>query len=136
MPLSVRSTARAVRIVAGGAKQFAITAQKTLRSPQTVGGVVDSNRLLSRGNISVEIDGEVAERFSGPIRKRIAVEPPDAVRYAAARRLEMALQTDLGLPVETETSGVQDGSTAYRVIFSGSMTALAVDTVGESAIRY
>jgi hypothetical protein len=132
----VDTAADTVRIVARGAKKFTCAPQKTLRLPQTICGVVDRDRILSGRTVPIEIDGEITERFSRPIRKRTTIKSPNRVRYAAARRLEMALQTDFRLPVETQPRRIQNWASPQHMSLTRAVAPLAIDPVSKPAIRF
>src|SRR5688572_17994653 len=86
------------------------------------------------------MDDVIAERLPRHVRKRRTVVTADLERQQAARRLEMTLHARVELPLATQRGGIDDGTSRsveivardrIDVLLPGTMTALAINTVGK-----
>jgi len=89
-----RDGLRRVRIVAGGAQQFAAAFSETGGLEKPVSGAVYFETIVL---LAIELQNVGIQRFAGPIGKRVSAEPPQGVEKLGARSLQMALETDVHL---------------------------------------
>src|ERR1051326_6661167 len=131
---------RLVRIVARGAQQLAAAALKACRLPQAVGGADDFKFVIAAGSFRViEIEFEIAEWFSRPVRERRTAKADHGIGQAQTGGFQMALHAYFELPFRRQPRRVDN----LRPIFRGcgipqlggpdmfaarTVTPLAVDT--------
>ncbi len=134
-----------VRIVAGGAGEFAGAAQEALRLAQAVSRVGDFKILLifAAGRV-IEEEHEIAQRLAWIVGERAAAVTLDGMRQGEAGGLQVALQADLHLTIAAQPRGIDDGGAhlvggrsggmrSAHMVAARTVAALAIDAFGESA---
>jgi len=139
LPADLRVVARPMRVVTSLTRQLAAAREVAARLAQPVCRTHDFKFALVSGAWRViEVQHEAAQRLVGTIRIGSALEALDLRGKAAAGGLEMALHTDLHLPVRRKAGWIQNGRAnrlfrrarrlrQLHVIGSRTMAALAIN---------
>ena len=109
------ATRRAMRIVAGSARQSSPTLLKALGLSQSVGGAVDLEFVVMPGSRRVvEMNQVAAQILARTKRINGTAKSPHGLRQLVARRFQMTLLTDIHLTFRTQ-SGWIDNAQSNRL---------------------